>query len=71
MFSTNRSITVDKFGYMQLGMSSKKDIQSVINFFSFSDLHPLVGLKATQYQAWLSDLRNSSRYKNLNFPAGF
>lgn len=68
VFSTKRSITVDKHGFMQLGMSSKKDIQSVINFFSFSDLHPLVGLKAAQYKAWLSDLQNSKRYKNLNFP---
>jgi hypothetical protein len=40
----------------------------VINFFSFSGLHPLIGLKNIQYLRWLNLLRNSYRYKNLNFP---
>lgn len=51
---------------MQLDMYSKKDIQSVINFFFFFWF--IYGLKAAKYKAWLSDLQNSKRYKNLNFP---
>ena len=35
--------------YNQFGISSKSDIQKVINFFSFLGLHPLVGLKYIQY----------------------
>jgi hypothetical protein len=43
-------------------------VQKVINFFSFSGLHPLIGLKGIQYLKWLDSLRNSIRYKNLKFP---
>ena len=68
VFNTNRKITVDKELYAQFGVSSKSDIQNVINFFSFSGHHPLVGLKNIQYSAWLDKLRNSERYKNLKFP---
>lgn len=35
--------------FSQFGVSSKADIQKVINFFSFSGLHPLIGLKYIQY----------------------
>jgi hypothetical protein len=41
----------------------------VINFFSFSGLHSLIGLKSISYIKWLNDLRNSIRYGNLNFPS--
>ena len=68
ILETDRKITVDKERYMQFGVSSKKDIQTVINFFSFLGLHPLIGLKLIQYQKWLNDLHNSYRYKNLKFP---
>lgn len=48
IFNTQRKIdTTDN--YSQFGVSSKADIQNVINFFSKSDLHPLVGLKYIQY----------------------
>ena len=48
IFETNRKIdTTNNFN--QFGVSSKCDIQKVINFFSFSGLHPLVGLKYIQY----------------------
>jgi hypothetical protein len=40
----------------------------VIDFFSFSGFHSLIGLKGIQYLKWLNLLRNSSRYSNLNFP---
>lgn len=54
--------------YSQFAVSSKADIQNVVNFFSFSGLHPLVGLKYIQYMKWLNNLRESLRYSNLNYP---
>lgn len=54
--------------YCRLVISSKRDIQSVINWFSFSGLHPLVGLKNIQYLNWLDKLKKSKRYGNLKFP---
>ncbi len=68
VFNTSRKVTVDQELYAQFGVSSKSDIQEVINFFSFSGYHPLVGLKSVKYSAWLEKLRNSERYKNLRFP---
>jgi hypothetical protein len=68
IFETDRKIEVDKSLYNQFGVSSKKDIQKVINFFSFSGLHPLVGLKNISYIKWLNSLRTNNRYKNLTFP---
>jgi hypothetical protein len=68
VFETNRKIGIEKGIYNQFSVSSKADIQRVINFFSFSGYHPLVGLKGIQYLKWLTVLRNSSRYCNLKFP---
>jgi len=68
IFETDRKITIDQERHMQFSVSSKKDIQTVINFFSFSGNHPLIGLKLIQYQKWLDNLRNSYRYKNLKYP---
>jgi hypothetical protein len=68
VFETSRKIDTEKGLYNQFSVSSKADIQTVINFFSFSGFHPLVGLKGIQYLKWLIVLRNSSRYGNLNFP---
>ena len=68
VFDTNRKIGTEKSLFNQFSVSSKKDIQTVINFFSFSGLHPLTGLKGIQYFNWLNNLRNSQRYNNLNFP---
>ena len=67
-FETKRSISIENNKYAQFSVSSKKDVQNVINFFSFSGLHPLVGKKYIQYLIWLNNLQNSSRYKTLNFP---
>lgn len=68
VFDTNRKIDTEKGLYNQFAVSSKADIQTVLNFFSFSGFHPLIGLKGIQYLKWLNLLRNSSRYSNLNFP---
>ena len=51
VFNTNRKITVDKEAYAQFSVSSRSDVQTVINFFSFAGHHPLVGLKSIQYSA--------------------
>ncbi|KAG2195742.1 hypothetical protein INT47_004846 [Mucor saturninus] len=55
-------------GYSQFMVSSIKDLQTVVNFFSFSDLHPLVGYKLTQYEVWLNQIQEHPRYKNINLP---
>lgn len=68
LFDTNRNIGIEKDRFNQFSVSSKADIQKVIDFFSFSGLHPLIGLKSIQYFKWLNNLQNSYRYKNLNFP---
>lgn len=68
MFNTQRKIGIEKDKYLQFSVSSKADIQKVIGFFSFSGLHPLIGLKNIQYFKWLAALQSSSRYNNLNFP---
>lgn len=49
VFETNRKIDTEKGLYNQFSVSSKTDIQKVINFFSFSGFHPLIGLKGIQY----------------------
>jgi hypothetical protein len=49
IFDTKRKITIDNGLYAQFSVSSKVDIQTIINFFSYSGLHPLFGLKNIQY----------------------
>lgn len=49
VFNTERVINIDKDLYLQFGVSSKTDIQTVINYFSFSGHHPLIGLKNIKY----------------------
>jgi len=69
VFNTNRKVDIEKNMYNQFSVSSKNDIQTVINFFSFSGLHPLIGLKGISYLKWLNDLKSSNRYGNLNYPS--
>ena len=49
IFNTRRGVENDG-KYMNLVMSSKKDLQTVVDLFSHSHLHPLIGLKNRQYQ---------------------
>jgi hypothetical protein len=67
VFTTDRKID-NTNNYSQFSISSKSDIQKVINFFSFEGLHPLMGLKYIQYIKWLSQLKHSTRYNKLNYP---
>lgn len=49
VFLTERKVSIEKGLYSQFSVTSKIDIQTVINFFSYSGLHPLLGLKNIQY----------------------
>lgn len=68
LFNTTTKITIDKNKYAQFAVSSKKDIQTVINFFSFSNNPLLLGNKLIQYKFWINSLKNSKRYSKLNLP---
>ena len=68
LFESERKIYIEKNKYAQFSVSSKKDVQKVINFFSFTGLHPLIGLKSIQYFIWINNLKKSKRYGNLQFP---
>lgn len=46
VFNINKGISINKDKYIQLCMSSKKDIQKVIDFFNN---HQLLGYKLIQY----------------------
>nr|ATQ63810.1 double-motif LAGLIDADG homing endonuclease [Ophiostoma novo-ulmi subsp. novo-ulmi]ATQ63814.1 double-motif LAGLIDADG homing endonuclease [Ophiostoma novo-ulmi subsp. americana]ATQ63824.1 double-motif LAGLIDADG homing endonuclease [Ophiostoma novo-ulmi subsp. americana]AVD96800.1 double-motif LAGLIDADG homing endonuclease [Ophiostoma novo-ulmi subsp. novo-ulmi] len=67
VFNTNRKIDTTN-NFSQFSVSSKSDVQTVINFFSFEGLHPLTGLKYIQYIKWLNNLQNSTRYSKLCYP---
>ena len=67
VFNTRRKIdTTNNFN--QFSVSSKSDIQTAINFFSFEGLHPLIGLKYIEYMKWLNNLQNSKCYSKLHYP---
>lgn len=71
-FETSRGIYYSsKNGTSLVRMSSVKDIQKVINFFSYNpqieNHHPLIGYKKDSYLLWLNYLKESNRYKDLNF----
>lgn len=46
----------------QLSLSSRIDIQKVINFFSYSNHHPLYGHKLSQYKLFMTEIKQKSRY---------
>ena len=71
MFETERAeraVSIERGKYAKFSVSSKKDIQTVINFFLIFRFTFLIGLKFIQYFKWLANLQDSHRYKNLNFP---
>lgn len=49
-FQTNRKINLYQRLYNQFSLSSKTDIQKVINFFSYSGHHPLLGYQLIRYE---------------------
>ena len=50
VFNTKVKVYEDS-DYITFLVSSKKDVQTVINFFSFSNLYPLIGYKLLQYNS--------------------
>ena len=67
-FNTSRKLNISNNKFIQFNVSSKNDIQNIINFFSFSNNHPLLGNKLISYNKWLLAIKNSVRYKELNIP---
>lgn len=56
------SLKSDSSGAYQLTLSSKKNIEQVVSFFSDSNHHPLYGNKLEQYQIFIAALKTSKRY---------
>jgi len=67
LFNGNRSVTVTK-NSMKITFGSVTDVTSVVNFFSFSGHHPLMGLKEESYQRWLAHLRVTPRFNHIKLP---
>lgn len=67
VFKTNTKIENQR-GYMKFSVSSVKDLTTVIEFFSFSSLHPLTGLKAQDYKKWTDRMKTVPRLKNIKLP---
>ena len=67
IFDTQVSID-NSDNYSKFMVSSIKDIENVVKFFSFSNLHPLIGYKLTQYNNWIEKIKESPRYKHIKLP---
>lgn len=61
------NIKADYTDSYQLTLSSKADVQQVVNFFSKS--FDLYGYKLIQYKEWLAYLKTSNRYKDIIIPS--
>lgn len=69
LFEPSRALDYTKSKDLSIvRMSSVKDIQKVVNFFSFDNHYPLTGYKKESYIIWLKALKESDRYKNLKLP---
>lgn len=66
LLNTTRKLDINKNKYVQLSVSSIKDIQNIINFYSYSNNESLLGQKLISYNKWLLEIKNSKRYKNIN-----
>lgn len=64
LFNTNRGVGIEFDKYMQFSVSSKKDIQSVINFFSHGPVS-LIGYKQTPPPAW-GPMAHGSRGRTIS-----
>ncbi len=58
----------DREGYMKFSVSSVKNLTDVVKFFSFSGLHPLMGLKLVSYNQWIGTMKRLPRFKNVKLP---
>src|SRR5438034_4308062 len=55
----------DSTGSYQLSLSSKKNIEQVISFFSSPDHHPLYSFKLNHYQIFIVSFKTSKRYSSI------
>lgn len=62
---SNRIFNPDSRGAYQLSLSSKKNIEQVIYFFSSPDHHPLYSYKLDQYLTFISALKTLKRYSSI------
>lgn len=60
-----KPIKADASDCYQLTLSSKLDVQKVVDFFSSPANYPLSGYKLKQYNVWIRWLRESVRYQSL------
>ena len=78
-FGTSQKLNINKKIYVEYSLSSKKDVQKIVNFFSYNDFinHPNIdkyptvnfrGLKLESYNKWLIHIKESNRYKNIILP---
>lgn len=65
LFNTTRKLYYEKNIYIQFSVQSKKDLETVVNFFSFSGLEPLIGLKLASYNKWLQVIRTTRRTSHI------
>lgn len=64
--SSNNGVRVAE--YHQFAISSKNDVQTVVNFFNDPAHNPyLMGAKRKKYYAWLAYLQQSKQYQNVQF----
>lgn len=61
----SKPIKADSAGCYQLSLTSRIDVQKVVDFFSSPNNHPLYGYKLSQYIIWLAALKTSSRYAQI------
>jgi hypothetical protein len=50
LLNINQRISINQNKYIQLTISSKNEIQKIIDFFSNNNNHPLLGKKLLSYQ---------------------
>lgn len=67
LFNTTTQIENDG-EHLKFAVSSVRDLERVVEFFSFSGNHPLVGLKLLQYQSWIANMKSVKRFNGLRLP---
>jgi LAGLIDADG endonuclease len=66
-FGTSKNVKAEE--YITFHLSTIKELEAAVRFFSFSGLHPLLGLKLFKYQKWVESIRNSSgQLSKINLP---
>lgn len=78
-FGTSQKLSINKGKYVEYSLSSIKDVQSIVYFFSYNNFvtkpkinnYPTVnlrGLKLITYTKWLVNIKESTRYNKIILP---